>query len=199
MAQNIQSLNVNAGEKQYTLTIPEKIYDELGLSAERFAELLARDFYCPTLTAAPTNTTLTYTDTDGSVNHFQIGQPCRWMEGSVYKIAILLNKTDSVASWYTFPDDMTSLLATKQDKNLYFTNLSASSWVSDSTYSDYPYRCDIACSGVSDAMYAEVIFGVAEANSGNYAPVCETKNGAVAIWSKTEAGITVQSIKISKR
>lgn len=100
MAQNIQSLNVNAGAKQYTLTIPEKIYDELGLSAARFAELLARDFYCPTLTQAPTESTLTYTDTDGSVNHFQVGQPARWREGGEYQIAICIDITETSSKWH---------------------------------------------------------------------------------------------------
>lgn len=86
----------------------------------------------------------------------------------------------------------------KQDKNLYFTNQSASSWVSDNTYSDFPYRCDIACTGVTADMYAEVIFDVTEAQSGNYAPVCETKNGSVAIWSKENTEIQIPTIIITK-
>lgn len=89
-------------------------------------------------------------------------------------------------------------VASKQDKNLYFTDLSASSWVSDSTYSDFPYRCDISCSGVTSNMYAEVVFAMAEAQSGNYAPICETNSAVVSIWSKVNTTITVPTIKISK-
>lgn len=89
-------------------------------------------------------------------------------------------------------------ISAKQDKNIYFTGLSASSWVSDSAYADYPYRCDIACTGVTADMYAEVIFDVTEAQSGNYAPICETKSGAVAIWSKENTAIQIPTITITK-
>lgn len=53
------------------------VYEDLGITKERFAELLNRDFYCPVMPEAPTESTLTYIDTDGSVNHFAIGQECR--------------------------------------------------------------------------------------------------------------------------
>lgn len=86
----------------------------------------------------------------------------------------------------------------KQDAVLKFTNLTASSWVSDSTYADYPYRCDISCSGVTADMFAEVVFGVAQSTSGNYAPVCETKAGAVSVWSNENTTITIPTIIITK-
>lgn len=85
----------------------------------------------------------------------------------------------------------------KQDKALKFTNLTASSWVEDTTYSDYPYRCDVACSGVTTDMYAEVVFDLDQATSGDYAPLCETKANAVAIWSKVNSSITVPLIVIT--
>ena len=86
----------------------------------------------------------------------------------------------------------------KQDAALKFENMSASSWVSDSTYGDFPYRCDIACSGVTSSMYAEVVFSVPQAVSGDYAPMCETKSGAVSIWSSKNETITVPTILITK-
>lgn len=86
----------------------------------------------------------------------------------------------------------------KQDKNLYFTNMSASNWVGDSTYADFPYRCDVACSGVTADMFPDVVFGVDEAGSGNYAQVCESKSGAVSIWSSENVAITIPTIKVSK-
>lgn len=89
-------------------------------------------------------------------------------------------------------------IAAKQDKVLKFTNKTASSWVSDSTYADYPYRCDISCSGVTADMFAEVVFGVAQSTSGNYAPVCETKAGAVSVWSNENTTITIPTIIITK-
>lgn len=108
-----KKLLLSTGGVQYELTVPEKIYDELGISQERFAELLSRDLYCPTLTAEPASTTLTYTDTDGSTNHFQVGQPCRWLSNGAYRMAICTNVTASAVSWYILPD--TATIATKSD------------------------------------------------------------------------------------
>lgn len=86
----------------------------------------------------------------------------------------------------------------KQDKNLYFTNKIASSWVTDSTYDGYAYRCDVSCSGVTADYFAEVIFSPSDATSGNYAPVCETLANVVRIYSKTNDSITIPTIIIYK-
>lgn len=75
-----------------------------------------------------------------------------------------------------------------------FTNVSASSWVDDTTYEDYPYKCDVSCSGVTSSYYAEVVFDTAEALSGNYAPVCSTGSSIVTIYSKVNDTITIPTI-----
>ena len=62
-------------------------------------------------------------------------------------------------------------VATKQDKNIYYTNIQAATWVEDSTYTDFAYRCDLACEGVTPNDYAEVVFEVAQSTGGDYAPV----------------------------
>ena len=87
---------------------------------------------------------------------------------------------------------------TKQDKNLYFTNMSASNWVSDSTYADFPYRCDVACSGVTADMFPDVVFGATEAISGDYAPISMTLDGAVRVYSKKNVPITIPTIRVYK-
>lgn len=76
------------------------------------------------------------------------------------------------------------------------TNKTANTWVEDSTYSDFKYKCDIACDGVTTDMYAEIVFNVAQATSGNYSPVCETGNGIVTIWSSVTDSITIPTIII---
>lgn len=292
---SLKTININGTSYEIGVSLA-KIAEALELTEERFVELLSRDLYCPTLTSAPTSSTRTYTDTDASTNTFQIGQTCRWLDGSIYKMAILTDITSSAATWYILPMNLATVATSgsyndllnkptipsavtestvsgwgftkntgtyskpgagipksdlasdvqaslgkadtalqsytekytgtitgitmngaskgssgvvdlgtvitdvsgKQDKNLYFTNQSASSWESDSTYSDFPYRCDIACTGVTADMYAEVIFDVTEAQSGNYAPICETKSGAVAIWSKENTAIQIPTITITK-
>ena len=77
---------------------------------------------------------------------------------------------------------------------LSFTNVTASSWVSDSTYTDYGYKCELSLTGVTATMYATVTYGVTEATSGNYAPVCDTGTGTVTIYSKVNDSITIPTI-----
>lgn len=77
---------------------------------------------------------------------------------------------------------------------LAFTNVSASNWEADSTYNGYSYKCDLSCSGVTATMYATVTYGVDEATSGNYAPVCDTGAGTVTIYSKVNTSITIPTI-----
>ena len=93
---------------------------------------------------------------------------------------------------------VSNLETLKQDRNLYFNNVTASSWTADTTYADFGYVCNLSCSGVTANMYAEVVFDVAQATSGNYAPVCETGSGIVKIWSSTNTSITVPVIIVHK-
>lgn len=105
---------------------------------------------------------------------------------------------DDVEAGYVTEAELESALTDKQDKNVYFTNITASAWVSDSTYSDFDYRCDLSCQGVTPDDYAEVVFGVEQSTSGDYAPVCESRSNAVRIWSAKNSVIVVPTIIISK-
>ncbi|MGN0309179.1 MAG: hypothetical protein ACI4C3_01095 [Bacteroides sp.] len=69
---DVQKLMIN--NEIYNLVGGTPIYEELGISMIRFAELLSRDAYTPYMDAAPTADTKTYIDTDGSENTFRIGQ-----------------------------------------------------------------------------------------------------------------------------
>ena len=79
-------------------------------------------------------------------------------------------------------------------------SVTASAWVSDSTYAAYPYAASIACSGVTASHVPEVVFGATEAASGNFAPVALSGSGTVKIYAATKptAAITVQSITCIK-
>ena len=79
-------------------------------------------------------------------------------------------------------------------------SVAASAWVSDSTYAAYPYAASIACSGVTASHVPEVVFGAAEAASGNFGPVALSGSGTVKIYAATKptAAITVQSITCIK-
>lgn len=72
----IKTITING--RSYTIPVGTPIYSELGISIERLAELLSRDAYTPVLDSEPTGETSVYTDTDGSENHFRIGQAAVW-------------------------------------------------------------------------------------------------------------------------
>ena len=79
-------------------------------------------------------------------------------------------------------------------------SVAVSAWVSDSTYAAYPFAASIACPGVTASHVPEVVFGAAEAASGNFAPVALSGSGTVKIYATTKptAAITVQSITCIK-
>ena len=81
-------------------------------------------------------------------------------------------------------------------KFLTFTDVSASTWVADNTYTDYGYKCVLTCNGVTSNDYAQVIFSPSDASSGNYANVCLTGTDTVTIYSKVNTTITILSIII---
>ena len=80
------------------------------------------------------------------------------------------------------------------------TVVSTTSWISDATYTDYPYKADIPCEGVTADYVADVIFALKEATSDKFAPVTLTGDGIVTIYAKEipSADITIPTIKCEK-
>ena len=63
-------------------------------------------------------------------------------------------------------------------------SVSCADVVLDDTYESYPYRADIAVSEARSAHMPLVVFGLADAVSGNFAPLAEAKEGFVSIFMK---------------
>lgn len=79
-----------------------------------------------------------------------------------------------------------------------FASVTASNWVDSIEYSDYPYAVDLlADNGITASDFAEVVFDVAEATSGNYAPVAKTGDFGVRIYAKVNTEITIPQIIIT--
>lgn len=95
-----------------------------------------------------------------------------------------LTTNGTTASWAAGP------------KFLTFTNVTASTWVSDSTYTGYGYKCVLTCNGVTSSDYAQVIFGPDQANSGNYINICLTGTDSVTIYSKVNTSISIPTIVV---
>lgn len=81
-------------------------------------------------------------------------------------------------------------------KPIKLTNITASNWIEDDTFEDYGYKCEIECEGINENMFAQVVFSIEEANSGNYASVCDTAENKVIIYSKVNDTITIPTIVI---
>ena len=85
-----------------------------------------------------------------------------------------------------------------QAARLTFTNkaVAASAWVSDTTYTDYPYRAPVACGGVTADMFVQVVLAPEDATGGNFAPVCRSYTGGVYLYAKAtpDAEITIPTI-----
>ena len=89
-----------------------------------------------------------------------------------------------------------AVAGTDYDKSIVATNLSASTWIADATYAEYGYKCNLAIPGVTSAMQPGVVFGLAEAVSGNYAPISVSGTNIVSIYSKVNTAITVPTVRV---
>lgn len=78
------------------------------------------------------------------------------------------------------------------------TSVPVSAWVTNTTYTDYPYRASIAIAGCTADYIPIVTFGADDAISGNFAPVAETYAGGVYIYAAAAAAITIKSIVLIK-
>ena len=63
------------------------------------------------------------------------------------------------------------------------TVVPASAFSETGEYDAYPYRASVALEGVLASMIPEVIYGMEDATSGNFAPVAETYNGGVYLFA----------------
>ena len=78
--------------------------------------------------------------------------------------------------------------------------VATTSWVEDTTYEEFGYKAEIPCEGVTADFFSDVVFDVAEAVSGNYAPISLTGAGTVIIYAveQPESAIVIPSIICSK-
>jgi hypothetical protein len=69
-------------------------------------------------------------------------------------------------------------------------------FVSNATYTDYPYRASVVLTGVLSTMVPHVVFGAVDAVSGIFAPVADCYNGGVYLYASEvpAADITVPTI-----
>lgn len=73
--------------------------------------------------------------------------------------------------------------------------VAASDWVASTEFEDFAYEAKIALTGfVNFSSIPQVVFGLTEATSGNYAPICKAGDKGVYIYSKVNTAITLPTI-----
>jgi len=110
------------------------------------------------------------------------------------------NKISALAT--SLQDILEDVDAEIDNKVIAFRNVSVavSAWASDATYSDYPYRAAITCTGVTADYIPDVIFSETDSESGNFAAMSETASNTVYIYAKQKpaASITLLTIECRK-
>lgn len=86
----------------------------------------------------------------------------------------------------------------KKAEGLTFTNVSVdtTAWADDTTYEDYPFKADIALTGVTADYYPSVTFSVEDATSGIFAPVAATGDGTISIYASEKPADAVTIVGI---
>ena len=73
--------------------------------------------------------------------------------------------------------------------------VAASDWVASTEFEDFAYEAKIALTDfVNFSSIPQVVFGLTEATSGNYAPICKAGDKGVYIYSKVNTEITLPTI-----
>lgn len=73
--------------------------------------------------------------------------------------------------------------------------VAASDWVASTEFENFAYEAKIALSDfVNFSSIPQVVFGLTEATSGNYAPICKAGDKGVYIYSKVNTAITLPTV-----
>ena len=73
--------------------------------------------------------------------------------------------------------------------------VAASDWVASAEFEDFAYEAKIILTDfVNFSSIPQVVFGLTEATSGNYAPICKAGDKGVYIYSKVNTAITLPTV-----
>lgn len=106
--------------------------------------------------------------------------------------------TGAVTAEKLSSDAVTPTSIGAEKKRLQFTAVvvTTESFVEDGGHADFPYRASIELEGVTSGMVPEVILGVENATSGNFAPVAESYEGGIYLYAAEipEAAFTIPTV-----
>lgn len=140
-------------------------------------------------------------------------------ETSCHNAKVMLEKGTEKHSYepYTGGEEMTDMwseilenrstikvLDSTVKKQIYTLNditVETSAWVSDYTYTDYPYRASISCSGITGDYIPYISFSVEDISKGIFAPVAYSGTDICYIYANSvpDAAITIPTIQFIKK
>ena len=108
-------------------------------------------------------------------------RPSNWLPNAADVGAAPANHTEKKNN----PHGVTAVQVGAEQKKLKFNKVSvaAAAFVADETYEEYPFRASVTLAGVLVTDIPEVIFGLADAIGGNFAPVAESYEGGIYIYA----------------
>ena len=77
-------------------------------------------------------------------------------------------------------------------------NKEVSTWAASTAYTGFGYQAQINIADLSEFDSVNVVFGLLDAISGNYAPAIEIYSGYILVFSKVNTTITIPTIEITK-
>jgi len=93
----------------------------------------------------------------------------------------------------TVQGDITALTPIRLD------DVVVTTWSVDATYTGFGYRSTITATGATADSFADVVFSIEDAESGNYAPVADTGTDVVYIYARAEPdSLTIPRIEVHK-
>ena len=75
---------------------------------------------------------------------------------------------------------------------------SVSTWAASNKYTGFGYQAQINIPNLSESDSVNVVFGLLDAISGNYAPAIEIYSGYILVFAKVNTTITIPTIEITK-
>ena len=87
-------------------------------------------------------------------------------------------------------DVLNNTISGLDNKVILVNDLYPTTAISDSTYADYPYRYDFEVTDLTSNDVVEVILSLADATSGNVAPITMSSEGLFSIYCKNDSSIT---------
>lgn len=109
------------------------------------------------------------------------------------------NATKATEAESAVKDGAGNVIASTYTRSIISSNVTGFAWVQDASAETYGFKGTVAIEGVTAKDIAIVSFSTADAAAGTYSSECETYDGGVTIWAKTQPeSLTVPSILIVK-